>query len=74
MRRKDKVLPQIKLKAIEDYLEITIRITETAIQLSVIKSIIEYWVLKYKTLGAEGLITTSKNNYCEDLKFKAISD
>ena len=51
------------IDAIKNYLERIISITETVLQLNVSKDSIEYWALRYITFGAEGLITTSKNNY-----------
>ena len=75
MGRNVKILPEIKIKVVEDYLHGTISISKTAIELGVDSGSIKGWVRKYKTFGPEGLITIAKNNYYHpELKLQAVSD
>ena len=75
MGRKSNILPEVKMKIIEEYLEGRIGVTKAATKLGVSVSGIKGWIRKYKAFGPEGLITNSKNNYYHpSLKLQAITD
>ena len=75
MGRKEKILPSIKIQVVEDYLNGRISIIKKAVELGVSTTSIRRWINKYKSLGPQGLITSTKNTiYENDIKLKAIKD
>ena len=75
MSRKVKILSEMKLKIVEDYLEGKVSIVRVAKDLGLNEHSIRAWIRKYKTFGSDGLTKSTKNNYySEDLKLKAITD
>lgn len=75
MGRKEKILPSIKIKVVEDYLDGRISMANKAAELGVSYTSIRRWVNKYKSFGPKGLITNPKNTiYENDVKLKAITD
>ncbi|MBN1045006.1 helix-turn-helix domain-containing protein [Clostridium botulinum] len=61
MGRKSKVLSEIKLNVVEEYI-IGIKImTQIAYELQISYSTVQDWVTKYKIFGAPGLITDTSN-------------
>ncbi|WP_238886659.1 helix-turn-helix domain-containing protein [Clostridium sp. YIM B02551] len=75
MGRKSNILPEVKIKIIEDYLEGQISVIEAATKLGVSVSGIKGWIRKYRSFGPEGLIPNTKNTYYNSsLKLLAITD
>ena len=60
MGRKAKIISEIKIKIVEDYLAGKISMGKAAIDLGINESSIRLWIRKYKTFGLEGLITSNK--------------
>lgn len=72
---KVKVLPEIKLRAVEKYLTGKKSIKQIAYQLQVSCYSVEEWIRKYKAFGSEKLITKTKNKfYSSEIKVKAVTD
>ena len=75
MGRKAKIISEIKIKIVEDYLAGKISIGKAAIDLGINESSIRLWLRKYKTFGLEGLRTSNKNSYyTSDIKLRAVTD
>lgn len=75
MGRKSKVLPEIKVQVVEEYLTGVNSIDQIAYKLQVNPSTVKAWVDKYKILGAQGLITENINTcYSSEIKIQAITD
>jgi transposase-like protein len=72
---KSKIPYEIKLQVIEDYLAGKITPIQIKNKIGVNKATIFKWVAKYKALGLEGLMDTSKNtSYPTELKLHAVLD
>lgn len=75
MKRKGKVLAEIKLKVVEDYLAGKIGVSQIAEQLHVSCYSVLQWIRKYKAFGYEGLVTKhTKTKYSNELKLQAVND
>lgn len=75
MGRKEKVLAEVKLIAVQEYLLGSKGATQICTELHVSVSSFKVWLRKYKTQGAEGLLQIQKNTYYPDsLKYKAVAD
>lgn len=72
---KSKVPDEVKVKAVEDYLNGVSGLSGILLKLGVQKSCFYEWVRKYRLDGREGLITTHNNkHYPETLKLQAVED
>lgn len=75
MFKKQKILYEVKVKAVEDYLSGEISIQEIANQLQISRFSIEEWIRKYKAFGVNGLKSNIKNKYYPpDIKLQAVTD
>lgn len=75
MGRKLKVLPEIKIKVVEEYLAGKRSIKQTAYELSVSEYSVAEWVRKYKQSGVDGLKYNNQNRYYStEVKLKATTD
>lgn len=75
MGRKTKILSEIKMKVVNEYLSGKMSVKQIAHQLNVSEYSVEDWIRKYRTLGYEGLQSKSKNRYYSDeIKIKAATD
>ncbi|MBC7914551.1 MAG: transposase [Pyrinomonadaceae bacterium] len=75
MGRKFTVSYEERIGAVEKYLRSEYSISDLSKQLNVYKTTIEQWLVKYQSLGAEGLMETSKNlRYSSELKEVAVMD
>ena len=75
MSRKAKVLPEIKVKAVEEYLSGVKSLSELSSELNIYKSAISAWIRKYKTFGKEGLLSKRYNtHYPSQIKTQAVID
>lgn len=75
MFKKQKILYEVKVKAVEDYLSGEISIQEIANQLQISRFSIEEWIRKYRAFGANGLKSDIKNKYYPpDIKLQAVTD
>jgi transposase len=75
MGRKEKVLAEVKLIAVQEYLSGSKGATQICTKLHISEPSFKVWLRKYKTQGAEGLLQIEKNTYYPDsLKFKAVAD
>lgn len=75
MGRKSKIVPEIKIRFVEDYLAGNTSLNQISKELKVNTSSVRAWVRKYRTFGAEGLITKNNNTvYTSDIKLKAVTD
>jgi len=72
---KVKVLPEIKLRVVEEYLAGKRSVKQIAYQLHVSCYSVEEWIRKYKAFGSEKLITKAKNKfYSSEIKIQAVTD
>lgn len=75
MGRKLKVLPEIKIKVVEEYLAGKRSVKQTAYELSVSEFSVEEWIGKYKHSEVDGLKYNRKNKYYSaEVKLKATTD
>ncbi|MBN1061393.1 transposase [Clostridium botulinum] len=75
MGRKSKVLSEIKLKVVEEYITGVKSMTQIAYELQISYSTIQDWVTKYKIFGVPGLITETSNTcYSAKIRTQAITD
>ena len=75
MERKTKILSEIKIEVVKEYLSGKISVGQIAYQLQVSSFSVEEWIRKYKAFGVDGLISNSRNkHYSHELKIKAITD
>ena len=75
MGRKSKIVPEIKIRVVEDYLAGNTSLNQIGKELKVNTSSVRAWVRKYRTFGPEGLITKNNNTvYTSDIKLKAVTD
>ncbi len=75
MGRKVKVLTEIKIRVVEEYLAGKKGVQQIANELQVSCYSIEEWVRKYKAFGLDGLITKNTNtNYPAEMKIQAVTD
>lgn len=75
MGRKAKVLAEIKIEIVEDYLNGKFSIASSSRRANVNKSTFEDWVRKYRVFGPDGLKTNAKNkHYTSELKRMAVTD
>jgi len=75
MVKKQKILYEVKVKAVEDYLSGKISIQEIVNQLQISRFSMEEWIRKYKALGANELKSDIKNKYYSpDIKLQAVTD
>lgn len=75
MGRKSKVLFEIKVSAVEEYLKGLKSVKKISEELSVNKSSVKRWIRIYKSKGASGLICQPKNtSYSKELKIAAIEE
>jgi len=73
--RKPKVVPEIKVRVVEDYINGKASILEISEKLSVNKSTVRSWVRNYKSEGLSGLIHKSSNNsYTSEFKSRAAKE
>lgn len=73
MSRKEKVSYEEKVKACEDYLNGTTRISEIVQSLGVNKGTVFDWINKYRDIGKEALITSNKNKtYTKEFKEQVV--
>lgn len=75
MGRKSKVLSEIKVKVVKEYLTGVKSMTQIAYELKINYSTVQDWVTKYEIFGVTGLITETSNVcYSAEIKTQAISD
>ena len=75
MFKNQKILYEVKVKAVEDYLSEKISIQEIVNQLQISRFSMEEWIRKYKAFGANGLKSSIRNkHYSPDIKLKAVTD
>ncbi|MEG0274797.1 MAG: transposase, partial [Longicatena sp.] len=73
MSRNEKVSYEEKVKACEDYLNGTTRISEIVQSLGVNKVTVSDWINKYRDIGKEALITSNKNKtYTKEFKEQVV--
>lgn len=69
------MLPEIKIKVVEEYLAEKRSVNQTAYELNVSEFSVEEWIRKYKHSGVDGLKYNSKNRYYSaEVKLKATTD
>lgn len=75
MSRKAKVSTEIKVQAVEEYLNGIKSLSEIGNELNVYKTSVVAWVRKYRTFGKDGLINKTYNTYYpEQVKTLAVID
>lgn len=75
MGRKLKVLPEIKIKVVEQYLAGQRSVKQIAYELHVSEYSVEEWIRKYKVAGVDGLKYKTKNKYySHEIKLRATTD
>ena len=75
MSRKAKVSTEIKVQAVEEYLNGIKSLSEIGNELNVYKTSVAAWVRKYRTFGKDGLINKTYNTYYpEQVKTLAVID
>lgn len=75
MGRKEKVICEIKINVVEQYLKGLKSINQICSELKVNSSSVKGWVRKYKTFGPEGLINKNNNTkYSTEIKLAAVTD
>lgn len=75
MGRKSKVLSEIKVKVVREYLASLKTMSQITYELDINYSTIQEWVRKYKLFGVNGLLTERINTkYSDEIKAKAIND
>jgi transposase-like protein len=73
--KKSKVLFEIKVAAVEDYLKGMKSVQKISQELSVGKSAIKSWIKIYRSKGAYGLLPKGKNTvYSRELKLTAVEE
>jgi transposase-like protein len=72
MGRKNKILPELKLKAIKEYLDGEGSISNIASKYEVSKSSFKRWLTKYKAAGSIGFNLTHNNRYTTEFKIKVV--
>lgn len=75
MKRKAKIKPEVKIKAVQDYLNGIKSVISICDELSVVKSTVLSWITLYRSQGESGLITKPNNlKYTKELKERAVKD
>lgn len=75
MERNIKVLSEVKIRVVKDYLLGKRSTSQIAYQLQVSCNTVEHWIRKYRALGEDGLITRKVNSsYTPETKIQAITD
>ena len=75
MGRKMKILSEIKIEVVKEYLAGKISVQQIAYQLQVSDFAVEEWIRRYKAFGVDGLIPKSKNKYYSpEIKLQAVTD
>jgi len=75
MGRKEKVIAELKLLAVQEYLSGEKGSSQICNELNIHDQAFRTWLRKYETMGAEGLIQIKNNtHYPEALKLHAIAD
>ena len=75
MGRKAKVLPEIKIKVVEEYLAGERSVKQISYNLQVSCYSVEEWIRKYKAFGSEGLMIKNRNtSYSPEIKVQAVTD
>lgn len=75
MRKKFKGTYEERIDAVEKYLQSEYSVNDLSKQLKVDKTTIKRWLVRYQSLGAEGLMETVKNeSYSSGLKEAAVMD
>ena len=73
MSRRNYVSPEIKVRAVEEYLSKTESLNLTAKRYGVNRSTFQKWLLNYEMFGSEGLYPrTGNRHYSETLKRQAV--
>ncbi|OOM70040.1 transposase [Clostridium puniceum] len=75
MPRKSKVISEVKVQVVEEYLTGVKSMAQIAYELQINYSTVQDWVSKFKLLGSKGLITENSNaSYSSEIKRQAITD
>jgi len=73
--RKEKVISEVKINVVEQYLKGLKSTIQISSELNVNAKTVESWIVKYKTFGQEGPITQRNNvNYQPQVKHDAVID
>ncbi|OOM74913.1 transposase [Clostridium puniceum] len=75
MPRKSKVISEVKVQVVEEYLTGVKSMAQIVYELQINYSTIQDWVSKFKLFGSKGLITENSNaSYSSKIKRQAITD
>jgi len=75
MGRKSEIIPEIKIRAVEDYLSGKASVLEISESLSIYSGTVRTWLRVYKSEGVNGLIQKSTNNsYTSEFKLQAVKE
>ena len=75
MPRKSKVISEVKVQVVEEYLTGVKSMAQIAYELQINYSTIQDWVSKFKLFGSKGLVTENSNaSYSSEIKRQAITD
>lgn len=68
MGRKDKISPELKLRAIQEYLDNKGSLNSIAMKYGVTKTPFSKWLAKYKAMGANAFVNKPHNHYSTNFK------
>ncbi len=75
MSRKAKIIPEVKIKEVEDYLDGKTSVLDISRKLFVDKSTVRSWIRNYRAEGSGGLMNKSYNkSYSKEFKIQAVND
>lgn len=72
MARKSNILPELKLKAVKEYLDGEGSMSTIASRYGVTKSSFKRWLAKYKATGVNGFNLKYSNRYTEEFKINVV--
>ena len=72
MARKSNILPELKIKAVKEYLDGEGSISNIASRYGVTKSSFKRWLAKYKATGVNGFNQKHNNSYTEEFKINVV--